>query len=137
VAVETFEDVPGQAEFPGPEVIPWGKRPSETRRREFITARHCARERSTRQGVGYARPVQSAQGGRKTGRPLCPAGGLGGVGDSILPRTTGVSGVDTQVACPKACLLSIGSRRNRTIGSDGRRGKRIDRQGGGSRELWR
>jgi len=42
VAVETFEDVPGQQSFPGEESLVANA--VETRRREFITARHCARE---------------------------------------------------------------------------------------------
>ncbi|MEV6347496.1 4'-phosphopantetheinyl transferase superfamily protein [Actinoplanes sp. NPDC051851] len=42
VAVEAFGDVPGEAPFPGEEDLV--ARAVEVRRREFITARRCARE---------------------------------------------------------------------------------------------
>ena len=42
VVVEAFDDVPGEAVFPGEESLI--ENAVETRRREFVTARRCARE---------------------------------------------------------------------------------------------
>ena len=59
-AVETFEDVAGEQAFPGEEFLI--AKAVEKRRREFITARRCAREALAR--LGYA-PVQIHAGPKR------------------------------------------------------------------------
>ena len=80
VAVETFEDVPGQPSFPEEESLVANA--VETRRREFITARHCAREALAK--LGYA-PVPIAQAGNanRCGRREWSAA-------SLTPRDSGL-----------------------------------------------
>ena len=67
VAVETFTDVPGEEPFPGEEHLITDA--VEGRRREFITARRCARE--ALRAFGYAdAPIRT---GPKS-EPQWPAG---------------------------------------------------------------
>ncbi len=72
MAVETFEDVPGQPSFPGEESLIANA--VETRRCEFITARHCAREALAR--LGYA-PAPILTGPKR--EPLWPPGVVGSI----------------------------------------------------------
>ena len=53
VAVEAFEDVPGDLSFPGEESFVLNA--VESRRHEFITARRCARDALVRLGYAPAR----------------------------------------------------------------------------------
>lgn len=93
VAVETFEDVPGQPIFPGEESLVVNA--VETRRREFITARHCAREALAK--LGYA-PVP-IRAGRKR-EPLWPAGVVGSI--------THTTGFRAAAVASQSVLASIG-----------------------------
>ena len=93
VAVETFEDVPGQPSFPGEESLVANA--VETRRREFITARHCAREALAK--LGYA-PVP-IRAGRKR-EPLWPAGVVGSI--------THTTGFRAAAVASQSVLASIG-----------------------------
>jgi 4'-phosphopantetheinyl transferase EntD len=93
VAVETFEDVPGQQSFPGEESLVANA--VETRRREFITARHCAREALGK--LGYA-PV-AIPAGRKR-EPLWPAGVVGSI--------THTTGFRAAAVASQSVLASIG-----------------------------
>jgi len=93
VAVETFEDVPGQPSFPGEESLIANA--VETRRREFITARHCAREALGQ--LGYA-PAPIGAGPKR--EPLWPAGVVGSITHTIGFRAAAVAS--------KSVLASIG-----------------------------
>ncbi|MEU4558343.1 4'-phosphopantetheinyl transferase superfamily protein [Actinoplanes sp. NPDC023936] len=72
VAVETFGDVPGESPFPGEADLISGA--VESRRREFVTARRCAREALRRLGFPPG-PIRS--GPRR--EPLWPAGVTGSI----------------------------------------------------------
>jgi len=72
VAVETFDDLPGELPFPGEEDLI--ARAVEGRRREFITARRCAREALA--GLGH--PATAILPGPRR-EPLWPAGVVGSI----------------------------------------------------------
>ncbi|MEU4477544.1 4'-phosphopantetheinyl transferase superfamily protein [Micromonospora sp. NPDC023966] len=72
VPVEAFSDIPGEAPYPGEEDLL--ARAVEARRREFVTARRCAREALAR--LGYA-PAPIRPGPRR--EPLWPAGVVGSI----------------------------------------------------------
>ncbi|HEX8631380.1 MAG TPA: 4'-phosphopantetheinyl transferase superfamily protein [Catenuloplanes sp.] len=72
VPVEAFADVPGENPFPGEEDLV--ARSVEGRRREFITARRCAREALGR--LGYP-PGPIRSGARR--EPRWPAGVVGSI----------------------------------------------------------
>ncbi|KAB1915490.1 4'-phosphopantetheinyl transferase [Micromonospora sp. AMSO31t] len=72
VAVEAFADIPGEAPHPGEEDLL--ARAVEGRRREFVTARRCAREALTR--LGYA-PAPIRPGPKR--EPRWPAGVVGSI----------------------------------------------------------
>ena len=93
VAVETFEDIPGQQGFPGEEALV--AKAVETRRREFITARHCAREALAK--LGYA-PVPIQAGPKR--EPLWPAGVVGSI--------THTTGFRAAAVASRSVLASIG-----------------------------
>jgi 4'-phosphopantetheinyl transferase EntD len=93
VAVEAFEDVPGESSFPGEESLVVNA--VEARRREFITARRCAREALAK--LGYA-PVP-IRAGRKR-EPLWPAGLVGSI--------THTAGFRAAAVAPRSMLASIG-----------------------------
>jgi 4'-phosphopantetheinyl transferase EntD len=93
VAVETFEDVPGQTCFPGEESLV--AKAVETRRREFITARHCAREALGK--LGYE-PVPIRAGLKR--EPLWPAGVVGSI--------THTTGFRAAAVASRSVLASIG-----------------------------
>jgi 4'-phosphopantetheinyl transferase EntD len=93
VAVEAFEDVPGEASFPGEESLVVNA--VESRRREFITARRCAREALAK--LGYA-PVPIREGGKR--EPLWPAGLVGSI--------THTDGYRAAAVAPQRILASIG-----------------------------
>jgi 4'-phosphopantetheinyl transferase EntD len=105
VAVEAFEDVPGEPSFPGEESLVVNA--VEGRRREFITARRCAREALAK--LGYA-PVAIHAGDRR--EPLWPAGLVGSI--------THTTGYRAAAVAPQSVLASIGidTERNDRI-SDG------------------
>src|SRR3984893_12002130 len=95
--VEAFEDVPRELSFPGEESLVANA--VEARRREFITARRCAREALAK--LGYA-PVP-IRAGRKR-EPLWPAGLVGSITHTTGFRATAVAsrsvlasiGIDTE-----------------------------------------
>jgi 4'-phosphopantetheinyl transferase EntD len=93
VAVEAFEDVPGEPSFPGEEFLVVNA--VEARRREFVTARRCAREALAK--FGYA-PVP-IRAGRK-GEPLWPAGLVGSI--------THTAGFRAAAVASQNVLASIG-----------------------------
>lgn len=72
VVVEAFEDVPGEAPFPGEET--YVARAVESRRREFITARRCARQALAMLGHAPA-PIPRS----RRGQPGWPAGVVGSI----------------------------------------------------------
>lgn len=73
VAVEAFADVPDEAPFPGEEDLV--EKAVESRRREFITARRCAR--SALAALGCPAPGPIRPGPRR--EPLWPAGVVGSI----------------------------------------------------------
>ena len=97
VAVEAFEDVPGDLSFPGEESFVLNA--VESRRHEFITARRCARDALVR--LGYA-PVPIRAGPRR--EPLWPAGLVGSITHTAGYRAAAVAsqrmlasiGIDTE-----------------------------------------
>jgi 4'-phosphopantetheinyl transferase EntD len=93
VAVEAFEDVPGEPSFPGEESLV--AKAVETRRREFITARRCAREALAK--LGYA-PVPIGAGPKR--EPLWPAGLVGSI--------THTTGFRAAAVASQRVLASIG-----------------------------
>jgi 4'-phosphopantetheinyl transferase EntD len=93
VAVETFEDVPGQQSFPGEEALVANA--VESRRREFITARRCARDALAK--LGYA-PVPIRAGPKR--EPLWPAGVVGSI--------THTSGFRAAAVASQSVFASIG-----------------------------
>lgn len=72
VAVETFEDRPGEPVFPGEETLV--ARAVEQRRREVVTARRCAREALAVLG----RPATVIHRGPR-GEPVWPSGVIGSI----------------------------------------------------------
>ncbi|MEU3457410.1 4'-phosphopantetheinyl transferase superfamily protein [Micromonospora sp. NPDC006766] len=72
VTVRAFSDLPGEAPYPGEEDLV--ARAVEGRRREFITARRCAREALAQ--LGYA-PTPIRPGPRR--EPRWPAGVVGSI----------------------------------------------------------
>ena len=93
VAVEAFEDSPGEPSFPGEEFLVANA--VETRRREFITARRCAREALAK--LGYA-PAPIRAGPKR--EPLWPAGLVGSI--------THTTGFRAAAVAPRSLLASIG-----------------------------
>lgn len=93
VAVEAFEDAPGEPSFPGEEFLVANA--VEARRREFITARRCAREALAK--LGYA-PVPIRAGPRR--EPMWPAGLVGSI--------THTTGFRAAAVAPRSGLASIG-----------------------------
>lgn len=93
VAVEAFEDVAGEEPFPGEEAMLAGA--VEKRRREFVTARRCAREALAR--LGHP-PAPIAAGPRR--EPIWPPGVSGSI--------THCTGYRAAVVAPKDRLASIG-----------------------------
>lgn len=101
VAVETFEDVAGEQAFPGEEFLI--TKAVEKRRREFITARRCAREALAK--LGHA-PVPIHAGPKR--EPLWPAGVVGSITHTIGFRAAAVAaqsvlasiGIDTEQNAP-------------------------------------
>jgi 4'-phosphopantetheinyl transferase EntD len=93
VAVEAFEDVPGELIFPGEESLVVNA--IEARRREFITARRCAREALAK--LGYA-PVPIRAGPKR--EPLWPAGLVGSI--------THTTGFRAAAVASRSVLASIG-----------------------------
>jgi 4'-phosphopantetheinyl transferase EntD len=72
VAVEAFDDVPGEVPFPGEEGLV--ARAVASRRREFLTARRCARQALA--GLGH--PATAILAGPRR-EPLWPAGVVGSI----------------------------------------------------------
>jgi 4'-phosphopantetheinyl transferase EntD len=101
VAVEAFEDMPGEAPFPGEEDLI--ARAVEVRRREFITARRCARAALRAFGIPDA-PIRSGP----HREPRWPAGMTGsithcaGYRAAAVARTTDVHllGIDAEPNAP-------------------------------------
>jgi 4'-phosphopantetheinyl transferase EntD len=93
VAVEAFGDVPGEPVFPGEEEFV--ARAVEGRRREFVTARRCAREALGK--LGYpAGPI--GQGPKR--EPRWPAGVAGAI--------THCTGYRAAAVAPLSVLASVG-----------------------------
>ncbi|MDN3279354.1 4'-phosphopantetheinyl transferase superfamily protein [Frankia sp. RB7] len=93
VVVETFEDLPGEQSFPGEESLVANA--VESRRREFITARRCARDALAR--LGHA-PVPIGAGPKR--EPLWPAGVVGSI--------THTTGFRAAAVASQSVLASIG-----------------------------
>jgi 4'-phosphopantetheinyl transferase EntD len=93
VAVEAFEDVPGEPVFPGEEDLVANA--VEVRRREFVTARRCAREALAKLGHPPApiRPGLSRE-------PKWPTGVVGSI--------THTTGFRAAAVAPRSILASIG-----------------------------
>jgi 4'-phosphopantetheinyl transferase EntD len=72
ISVEAFGDLPGEVPFPGEEDLI--AKAVEVRRREFVTARRCAREALAKLGIAPA-PIRR---GRR-GDPQWPAGVIGSI----------------------------------------------------------
>jgi 4'-phosphopantetheinyl transferase EntD len=97
VAVETFEDMPGEPVFPGEEDLIASA--VDSRRREFVTARRCAREALAK--LGHA-PAPIRRGPLR--EPQWPAGLVGSIthtasfrAAAVAPRTVLASvGIDTE-----------------------------------------
>ena len=70
VVVEAFDDVPGEPVFPGEESFI--ENAVEKRRREFVTARRCAREALASLGQAPG-PIGPVQGANPSGRPVWSA----------------------------------------------------------------
>ncbi|WFE39417.1 4'-phosphopantetheinyl transferase superfamily protein [Micromonospora sp. WMMD998] len=93
VAVEAFTDVPGETPYPGEEDLV--ARAVEGRRREFVTARRCAREALGR--LGYA-PAPILPGPRR--EPVWPSGVVGSI--------THCAGYRAAVVARAAALAGLG-----------------------------
>src|SRR5271163_3067971 len=93
VAVESFEDVPGETVFPGEEGLVANA--VERRRREFVTARRCAREALVK--LGHA-PVPIRPGPNR--EPQWPAGLVGSI--------THTTGFRAAAVAPRSVLASVG-----------------------------
>ena len=91
--VEAFEDVPTETSFPGEESLVANA--VEARRREFITARRCAREALAK--LGYA-PVPIRAGSKR--EPLWPAGLVGSI--------THTTGFRAAAVASRSVFASIG-----------------------------
>ncbi|MFG1682493.1 4'-phosphopantetheinyl transferase [Nonomuraea sp. NPDC049269] len=100
-AYDTFEDPPGTMLFPEEELLI--KRAVEKRRREFTTARLCARKAMERLGMA---PVPVLSGLR--GEPLWPLGVIGsithcaGYRAAALAQAVGTIGIDGEPNEPLA-----------------------------------
>jgi 4'-phosphopantetheinyl transferase EntD len=92
-AVEAFEDVPGEPVFPGEEDLVANA--VEVRRREFVTARRCAREALAK--LGHA-PVPIRSGPKR--EPQWPAGMVGSITHTIGFRAAAIA--------PRGVLASVG-----------------------------
>jgi 4'-phosphopantetheinyl transferase EntD len=93
VAVEAFEDLPGEMVFPGEEDLVANA--VEGRRREFVTARRCAREALAE--LGHA-PAAIRSGPKR--EPQWPAGVVGSI--------THTAGFRAAAVAPRSIFASIG-----------------------------
>lgn len=93
VAVEAFADVPDEAVFPGEE--DFVANAVESRRREFVTARRCARDALAK--LGYA-PVPIGMGPQR--EPKWPPGLVGSI--------THTTGFRAAAVAPQSVVASIG-----------------------------
>jgi len=93
VAIEAFEDVPGEPVFPGEEDLVANA--VDVRRREFVTARRCAREALAK--LGHA-PTPIRSGPQR--EPQWPAGLVGSI--------THTTGFRAAAVAPRSVLASVG-----------------------------
>src|SRR5262245_10837885 len=93
VAIEAFDDIPGEPIFPGEEEF--AANAVESRRREFVTARRCAREALARLGCSPI-PIRSGL----MGEPQWPAGFVGSI--------THTAGFRAAAVTPRSLLASLG-----------------------------
>jgi 4'-phosphopantetheinyl transferase EntD len=93
VAIEAFEDVPDEPAFPGEEDLV--AKVVEGRRREFVTARRCARDALVK--LGHA-PVPIRPGPNR--EPQWPVGLVGSITHTIGYRAAAVA--------PRSVLASVG-----------------------------
>ena len=91
--VEAFEDLPGEPVFPGEEDLV--AHAVETRRREFVTARRCAREALAK--LGHS-PAPIRHGPKR--EPQWPVGVVGSI--------THTTGFRAAAVAPRSVLASIG-----------------------------
>ena len=91
--VEAFEDAPGETVFPGEEDLVANA--VEVRRREFVTARRCAREALAK--LGHA-PVPIRSGPKR--EPQWPVGLVGSITHTVGFRAAAVA--------PQSVFASIG-----------------------------
>jgi 4'-phosphopantetheinyl transferase EntD len=93
VVVEAFEDLPGEMVFPGEEDLVANA--VEGRRREFVTARRCAREALAE--LGHA-PAAIRSGPKR--EPQWPAGVVGSI--------THTAGFRAAAVAPRSIFASLG-----------------------------
>ena len=93
VTVEAFEDVPGELPFPGEEDLIANA--VEARRREFVTARRCARQALI--SLGHA-PVPIRPGPKR--EPRWPAGLVGSI--------THTTGFRAAAVAPRSVVAGLG-----------------------------
>jgi 4'-phosphopantetheinyl transferase EntD len=93
VTVEAFEDVPGEPAFPGEEDLIANA--VEERRREFVTARRCARDALIKLGQA---PVPIRSGPKR--EPQWPAGLVGSI--------THTTGFRAAAVAPRSVVASVG-----------------------------
>jgi 4'-phosphopantetheinyl transferase EntD len=93
VVVEAFEDLPGEMAFPGEEDLVANA--VEGRRREFVTARRCAREALAE--LGHA-PAAIRSGPKR--EPQWPAGVVGSI--------THTAGFRAAAVAPRSIFASLG-----------------------------
>jgi 4'-phosphopantetheinyl transferase EntD len=93
VAVEAFEDAPGEPVFPGEEDLVANA--VESRRCEFVTARRCAREALAKLGHAHA-PIRIGP----NREPQWPAGLVGSI--------THTAGFRAAAVAPRSVLASVG-----------------------------
>jgi 4'-phosphopantetheinyl transferase EntD len=93
MTVEAFGDIPGEQAFPGEEDLIANA--AEGRRREFVTARRCAREALAK--LGYA-PAPIRRGPNR--EPIWPADVVGSI--------THTTGFRAAAVAPNSALSSLG-----------------------------
>ncbi|NES14883.1 MULTISPECIES: 4'-phosphopantetheinyl transferase [Micromonospora] len=125
VSVHAFADIPGEAPYPGEQDLV--ARAVETRRREFVTARRCAREALGKLGH-VPGPIRS--GPRR--EPVWPAGVVGsithcaGYRAAAVARGTDLAGLGIDAEPHEALPEGVGE--TVTVGGEPDLLRRLDRE---------